>query len=321
MRPVTDDAHKYSRDESLKLWADRLMKRRGGQAVLDGIDLDLWSGTVLALLGRNGAGKTTLIEVCEGFLRADGGQLRVCGMNPNGAPRRLRARIGVMPQGGGAYPTVRARQMLRLIAACARYPLDIDWLIDILGLASFDNIPYKRLSAGQRQRLALACAVVGRPELVFLDEPTAGMDPQARRLVWELVNALRGDGVAVLLTTHLVEEAELLADDIAILHGGRIVARGTPGSLVSGRGATTVLRFRCEPELDTTEMARSLPPGCRVSETFAGHYTVQGNIAPDVLTSIAFWCAARGLLADDLQVTRQNLTDTFFELTGRQAQA
>jgi ABC-2 type transport system ATP-binding protein len=313
-------AHEHHRDETLALWVDRLVKKRGGRTVLDGVDLDLWSGTVLALLGRNGAGKTTLVEVCEGFLRADGGQVRVCGMDPAGAPRPLRVRVGVMPQGGGAYPAVRVRHMLRLIAACARYPLDIDWLIDILGLGSCEDIPYKRLSTGQRQRLALACAVVGRPELVFLDEPTAGMDPQARRVVWELIDALRADGVAVLVTTHLVDEAEHLADDIAILDAGRIVARGSPGTLIASSGASTVLRFRSQPDLDTADIACGLPDDCTVSETFAGHYTVRGSIDPRVLASVASWFATQGLIPDNLRVTRQDLTDVFFELTGHQVQ-
>lgn len=301
--------------DGLALWVDGLVKRRAGRTVLRGIDLDVWSGTVLALLGRNGAGKTTLLEVCEGFLRPDRGRVRVLGMDPDGSPRRLRARIGVMPQGGGAYPTVRAGEMLRLIAACAQRPLDIGWLVEVLGLGSCARTPYKRLSVGQRQRLALACAVVGRPELVFLDEPTAGMDPQAKRVVWELINALRGDGVAVLLTTHLVEEAEGLADEVAILDAGRIAARGSPGVLAN-RGAGTVLRFRCEPGLDTHSLGTVLPAGCVVGEPFAGRYVVRGHIHPEVLVSVASWCALRGVVADELRVTRQSLADVFIDITG-----
>ena len=157
------------------------------------------------------------------------------GTDPAGAPEALRARIGVMPQGGGAYPGVRAEEMLRLVAACAADPLDPAWLIDVLGLRGCARTPYKRLSGGQQQRLALGCAIVGRPELVFLDEPTAGLDPQGRRLVWELVDALRRDGVAVLLTTHLMEEAEALADHVVIVDHGRVVAEGSPAALTTGR--------------------------------------------------------------------------------------
>ena len=148
-----------------------------------------------------------------------------------------------MPQGGGAYPGVRVREMLGLVAACAADPLDPDWLVDTLGLAGCARTPYKRLSVGQQQRLALACAIVGRPELVFLDEPTAGLDPQGRRLVWDLVRALRADGVAVLLTTHLMQEAETLADHIVIVDHGRVVAEGSPEDLTAA-GADRELRFR-----------------------------------------------------------------------------
>jgi len=211
-----------------------LVKRYGRTTAVDGLDLELPAASVLALLGPNGAGKTTTVEVCEGFVVADAGEVRVLGVDPAGAPDALRARIGVMPQGGGAYPGVHAGEMLRVVAACAAHPLDVGWLSEVLGLDTCGRTPYKRLSGGQQQRLALACAVVGRPELVFLDEPTAGMDPQGRRLVWDLISALRRDGVAVLLTTHLMEEAEALADDVVIVDHGRVVAHGTPAALTAG---------------------------------------------------------------------------------------
>ena len=222
-----------------------LVKRYGAVTAVDGLDLELAPASVLALLGPNGAGKTTTVEVCTGFAAADAGEVRVLGVDPAGAPDALRARIGVMPQGGGAYPGVRAGEMLALVAACAAHPLDPDWLIDVLGLGGCARTPYKRLSGGQQQRLALACAIVGRPELVFLDEPTAGLDPQGRRLVWELVDALRRDGVAVLLTTHLMEEAEALADHVVIVDHGRVVAEGSPAALTTG--GDQELRFRARP--------------------------------------------------------------------------
>ncbi|GAB3880142.1 hypothetical protein GCM10029964_033870 [Kibdelosporangium lantanae] len=199
-----------------------LVKRYGTTTAVDGLELRLARGHVLALLGPNGAGKTTTVEICEGFVKPDKGTVRVLGLDPH--DRTLRPRVGVMPQGGGAYPGVRASEMLHLVASCAANPLDPAWLLDVLGLGSAAKTPYKRLSGGQQQRLSLACALVGRPELVFLDEPTAGMDPQARRLVWDLVGALRTDGVSVLITTHLMEEAEQLADHVVIMDHGRVVA-------------------------------------------------------------------------------------------------
>lgn len=293
-----------------------LVKRYGRTTAVDGLDLELPAASVLALLGPNGAGKTTTVEICEGFLRADAGEVRVLGTDPAGAPDALRARVGVMPQGGGAYPTVRAAEMLRVVAACSARPLDVGWLLSVLGLDGCARTPFKRLSGGQQQRLALACAVVGRPELVFLDEPTAGMDPQGRRLVWQLIGALRRDGVAVLLTTHLMEEAEALADDVVIVDGGRVVAQGSPAALTA-TGEQQELRFRARPGMDLGDLAVALP-GHHAAEPIAGRYVVQGRIDPQVLSAITSWCAGQGALADDVQVARRSLEDVFLELTGRE---
>ena len=295
-----------------------LVKRYGRATAVDGLDLRLPAGAVLALLGPNGAGKTTTVEVCAGGLAADAGEVRVLGVDPRGAPEALRARIGVMPQGGGAYPGVHAAEMLRLVAACSAHPLDVGWLVDVLGLGSCARIPFKRLSGGQQQRLALACALVGRPELVFLDEPTAGMDPQGRRLVWELVEALRRDGVAVLLTTHLMEEAEALADEVVIVDHGRVVAKGSPAELTTASGEQQELRFRARPGLDLGSLVAVLPAGYRADEPAAGRYLVQGRIDPAVLSAVTSWCAGQGALADDVQVARRSLEDVFLELTGRE---
>src|SRR5262249_7335066 len=229
--------------------------------------------------GPNGAGKTTTVEVCEGFLRPDSGTVRVLGLDPIADSVVLRPRIGVMAQGGGAYPGVRAGEMLRLVAACAAAPLDVTWLLDVLGLGAVARVPYKRLSGGQRQRLALACALVGRPELVFLDEPTAGMDPQARRLVWDIVARLRADGVSVLFTTHLMEEAEALADQVVIIDHGRVVAQGSPAELTSA-GMEPQLRFRAQPGLDLGPLRAALPEECRASEPSPGGYLVAGTVDP-----------------------------------------
>ncbi|WP_219414474.1 ABC transporter ATP-binding protein [Pseudonocardia nigra] len=294
-----------------------LVKRYGRTTAVDGLDLELAAGSVLALLGPNGAGKTTTVEICEGFLAADAGDVRVLGVDPAGAPDALRARIGVMPQGGGAYPGVRAAEMLRLVAACSARPLDVGWLLSVLGLESCARTPYKRLSGGQQQRLALACAVVGRPELVFLDEPTAGMDPQGRHLVWELIDALRRDGVAVLLTTHLMEEAESLADDVVIVDHGTVVAHGSPAALTA-TAQQQELRFRARPGMDLDDLTAALPAGYGAAESVAGRYVVRGRIDPSVLSTITNWCAGQGALADDVQVTRRSLEDVFLELTGRE---
>ncbi|TCK24374.1 ABC-2 type transport system ATP-binding protein [Pseudonocardia endophytica] len=296
------------------LSARGLTKSYGSTTALDGVDLELPSAGVLALLGPNGAGKTTTVEICAGLMRPDAGSVSVLGSDPSS--ESVRARIGTMPQGGGAYPGVRAGEMLRVVAACAARPLDPDWLLDVLGLSGRTRIPYKRLSGGEQQRLALACAVVGRPELVFLDEPTAGMDPQARHLVWQLVAALRRDGVAVLLTTHLMEEAEALADDVVIIDHGRVVAQGSPAELTAGDQQE--LRFKARAGMDLEPLDRKLPDGYATSETLPGRYRVQGRIDPAALSAITSWCADQGVTADDVKVHRRSLEDVYLDLTGRE---
>ncbi|GAA4861785.1 ABC transporter ATP-binding protein [Saccharopolyspora rosea] len=295
-----------------------LQKSFGDTVAVAGLDLRVERGTVLALLGPNGAGKTTTIEICEGFQRADGGEVRVLGLDPTSQHEQLRPRIGVMPQGGGAYPGVRADEMLRLVATCAAHPLDPEWLLDVLGLGGVRRTPYKRLSGGQQQRLSLACALVGRPELVFLDEPTAGMDPQARRQVWDLVAALRRDGVSVLLTTHLMDEAEALADRVVIIDHGQAVADGTAEELTAPADGQQELRFRSQQGLDLELLVAALPENCEATELRPGDYAVRGIVDPQVVSTVTAWCAQHGVLAQELRVTRRSLEDVFLELTGRE---
>lgn len=295
-----------------------LVKRFGSTVAVDGVDLTMPRGQLLALLGPNGAGKTTTIEMCEGFLKPDAGSVRALGRDPFREGAALRPLIGVMPQGGGAYPGIRAAEMLRLVASCAAEPLDEAWLLDILGLGSCGRTPFKRLSGGQQQRLSLACAIVGRPELVFLDEPTAGMDPQARRLVWELLGALRADGVSVLLTTHLMEEAENLADHVVIIDHGKIVAEGSPTALTSATSENSQLKFRTRAGLDTELLVAALPEGYGVRETTPGMYRVEGQVDPQVVSAVTAWCAQQGVLAEQLQVGSRDLEEVFLDLTGRE---
>ncbi|MFE5704253.1 ABC transporter ATP-binding protein [Rhodococcus koreensis] len=294
-----------------------VVKRFGDTTAVGGVDLQLATGRVLALLGPNGAGKTTTIEMCEGFTTPDEGEISVLGLNPTTDAENLRPRIGVMLQGGGGYPGARAGELLRVVAACAVDPLDPEWLLRTLGLADATRTPYKRLSGGQQQRLSLACALVGRPELVFLDEPTAGLDPQARHLVWELINSLRRDGVAVVLTTHLMDEAEALADEVVILDHGRIVAAGSPGELVR-RGAEQQVRFTALPGLDLSTLRTTLAGTHRVDETSPGSYLVEGHVSPQLLTTISTWCTGMNVLMTQLQVEQRSLEDYFLDLTGRE---
>ena len=295
-----------------------LVKRYGDRRAVDGVSFSVRPATVLALLGPNGAGKTTTVEVCEGFRRADEGRVRVLGREPR--DRSLRPRVGVMPQSGGAYPGLRAGEMLRLVASYAAQPLDPDDLLDRLALTDVAGTSYRRLSGGQQQRLSLAMAVVGRPELVFLDEPTAGLDPQARRATWELVEALRADGVTVLLTTHLMDEAERLADDVVVIDAGRVVAAGTIAELTR-TDAAGQLRFRATPGLDVDLLLRVLPAGTTATESPTGQYLIEGAVDPQLLAAVTAWCASNGVLAEDLRVESRTLEDVFLDLTGRELRA
>ena len=295
-----------------------LVKRYGARTAVDGLSFSVRSGTVLALLGPNGAGKTTTVEVCEGFRAADGGTVRVLGLDPGN--RQLRPRVGVMPQAAGGYPGLRAGELLRLFASYHREPLDPAGLLDHLGLLDVERTPFRRLSGGQQQRLSLAMAVVGRPELVFLDEPTAGLDPQARRATWGLIEALRRDGVTVVLTTHLMDEAEQLADQVVIIDGGRLVADGTVAELTR-HGAGGQLRFRATPGLDVDLLLQALPEGCIGKESPAGQYLLEGPVNPQLLATVTAWCATHGVLAQDLKVEQRSLEDVFLEITGRELRA
>src|SRR6185437_10636234 len=225
-----------------------MVKRYGTLTAVDGLTLTARRGEVTAILGPNGAGKTTTVEVCEGYRHADSGAVRVLGLDPARDGGALRPRIGVMLQSGGIPPSVPAAEYLTLLSRFHAQPLDPRWLLEAVGLTASARTPYKRLSGGQQQRLSLAAAVIGRPELVFLDEPTAGMDPQARRATWDLIGNLRAAGVSVILTTHFMEEAERLCDHVVIIDAGCAVADGTPAELTGSAGQ---LRFRAEPGLDT----------------------------------------------------------------------
>jgi ABC-2 type transport system ATP-binding protein len=296
---------------------DGLVKSYRGTCAVAGLSLRAERAQVTAILGPNGAGKTTTIETCEGYRRPDAGTVRVLGLDPVADAREVRPRVGVMLQSGGVPNTARAGEYLRVMARFYARPIDPAWLLDALGLAGSARTPYKHLSGGQQQRLGLAAAVVGRPELVFLDEPTAGLDPQARHATWDLIEGLRAAGTAVILATHYMEEAERLADQVAIVDHGQLVASGTPAELTGSAGQ---LRFRAQPGLDIDGLAAALTLGAAVKESPAGHYLVErpDGIDPQLIAAVTAWCAERGVLAAGLQIESRTLEDVFLELTGRE---
>jgi ABC-2 type transport system ATP-binding protein len=298
-----------------------LVKSYGARRAVDRVSLCVPRASVFALLGTNGAGKTTTVEICEGLRTADAGTARVLGLDPRTDAAELRPRVGVMLQDGvGGYTGARAIELLGLFASYARHPHNPAQLLEQVGLAGSANTPVKRLSGGQQQRLSLALALVGRPELVFLDEPTAGMDPQASRATWDLVRTLRADGVSVVLTTHFLAEAEALADHVVVMDAGRVVAAGTPAELTRA-GAEGQLRFRATPGLPLPGLLDTLPPGTTAVETEPGNYLLTGDVTPRLVAQLATWCAELGVLTDELVVQRRSLEDVFLELTGREARS
>ena len=294
--------------------------RYGAKVAVDGLDLRVERGTITAVLGPNGAGKTTTLETCEGYRKPQLGTVRVLGLDPVRDRTDLLPRIGVMLQGGGAWSGVRAMEMLRHVAALHAHPLDTAMLAERLGLGDCGRTPYRRLSGGQQQRLGLAMAVVGRPEIVFVDEPTAGMDPQARRTTWELLEELRADGVTVVLTTHYMDEAERLADHIHIIDRGRLIASGSPLELTRGGSAATIrlVVTRPFPPGSPESLRRTLGEGTEVTQLDELSLLVTGPADPSTLAKVSRWCEENDVLPESLTLGQRNLEDVFLRLTGRE---
>ncbi len=292
--------------------------RYGDKVAVDGLDLTVEAQTITAVLGPNGAGKTTTLETCEGYRRPQRGSVRVLGLDPVADRRALLPRIGVMLQGSGAWSGVRALEMLQHIARLHAHPLDVGLLADRLGLHDCGRTPYRRLSGGQQQRLGLAMAIVGRPEVVFVDEPTAGMDPLARRTTWELLEELRNDGVTVVLTTHYMDEAERLADRIHIIDRGRLIVTGTPAELT--RGGTVTIRLvvtKPFPEGAPASLQAALGPQVDVTPISDVGLLIAGPADSTTLGTVAAWCEQNDVLPESLNLGQRNLEDVFLELTGR----
>jgi ABC-2 type transport system ATP-binding protein len=274
-----------------------LRKTYGDLEAVAGIDLAIRSGEVFALLGPNGAGKTTTVEILEGYRRRDGGSATVLGFDPGAAPRELRERMGVVLQQSELSPLLTVRETHRLFAGYFANPRDVDEVIALVGLAEKRDARVKSLSGGQKRRLDLGVALVGNPELVFLDEPTTGFDPAARRAAWELIRTLRSLGTTILLTTHYLDEAQQLADRVAVLRDGVIVRQGAPADLI-GDTLTTEIRYVRDGErvvVTTTEPTRLL-----------------NELTADALAS--------GRELERLEVHRPTLEDVYLELVGEEGE-
>jgi ABC-2 type transport system ATP-binding protein len=300
-----------------------LRKAYAGRQVLDAVSLEVRRGELFALLGPNGAGKTTTVEILEGYRRADGGTVRVLDLDPARDGRALRPRLGLMLQEGGIDNRSTPREVLRLYAKLFRDPEDPDALLAAVDLGRAASTRYRRLSGGEKQRLGLALALLGRPELLILDEPTAGMDPAAKQATRERIAGLRAAGTTILITTHELGDVERLADHVAVLDRGRVVASGTPAEL-NGAGAPRV-RFRLSAALSTEDVAAlvaAVAPGSDAMLVAAGaaaHYELTGLAsAPDprLVAALAGWCAGRGLLITELRLGAASLEERYLELVG-----
>jgi ABC-2 type transport system ATP-binding protein len=321
--PVPPSTGSSASTADLAVHVDGLRKSYGRRDVLAGVTFDVRRGELFALLGPNGAGKTSTVEILEGYRRADAGIIRVLGLDPAKDARALHARIGFMLQEGGIDNKISPREALRLYARFYRDPEDPEQLLELVDLGRASDTRYRRLSGGEKQRLGLALALIGRPELLVLDEPTAGMDPAAKQATRERIAALRAAGTTILLTTHELGDVELLADHVAVLDRGRLVAYGTPAEL-TGAGAPRV-RFRLSAPLEAADRAAlvdAVAPGAGATVVEAGagaHYELRGLAeapGPGLVAGLAGWCAERGLLITELRVGAASLEERYLELVG-----
>lgn len=286
---------------------DSITKTYGQHEAVSDLSFTVDAGSVFALLGPNGAGKTTTVEILEGYRQPDTGTVSVLGTDPIANAAAIKPRMGLMLQSGGIYPGAHTREVLNLFAAIYPDSEDPDAMLELVGLTESAHTTFRRLSGGEQRRLALAVALIGRPEIVFLDEPTAGMDPKARQLTYSIIDDLRDRGVTVLLTTHLLDEAENLADDVAIIDRGRLVAHGTPAELMTSAHG---IRFGAPADLDVSGVPETVGT---IEQTRRGHYLAHCEPTPERVAALTAWAAARGVLLTYVQSGSRSLEDVFLE--------
>jgi ABC-2 type transport system ATP-binding protein len=290
-----------------------LHMRYGALDAVRGIDLEISHGEVFAFLGPNGAGKTTTVEILEGYRRRTGGTVQVLGFDPESAGAAWRSRIGVVLQESEPERDLTVSDCLRLYAGYYPEPRGVEETLDLVGLSEQAGHTATQLSGGQRRRLDVALALIGNPELLFLDEPTTGFDPSARRAAWDMISGLRALGVTVFLTTHYMDEAEHLADRVAVIAEGRIVAEGPPGTIAGRQSADVEVRFSLPPGAGTDDWPDSLRAA--IAERDGDHLLLRSASPVAVLGPLVRWAEERGLDLSDLEVRRPSLEDVYLALT------
>ncbi len=288
-----------------------LRKTYGAFTAVHDLDFTVDAGEILAVLGPNGAGKTTTVEILEGYRERDAGEVRVLGMDPASGGAELRQRIGIVLQECGISPYLTVTEVLSMHAECYRSPRRVGEVIELVGLDEKVDARVKTLSGGQQRRLDLALGLIGDPELLFLDEPTTGFDPTARRQAWEVVKNLGALGKTILLTTHYMEEAQVLADRVVVIASGRIVAEGPPESIGGRAEARVRIRFRLPAELSAAEL-----PVAATAEA-GGALVVETDDATTALAQLTTWVLERGHRLDGLSVERPSLEDIYLSLTAQ----
>jgi ABC-2 type transport system ATP-binding protein len=297
--------------------ASGLTKTYGSVTAVSDLSFEVHPGEVYALLGHNGAGKSTTVEILEGHRARSSGTVSVLGIDPEKGGRELRDRIGIVLQSSGIEPELSVREAIDLYGACYRAPRPADELIELVGLGDKADARIGSLSGGQQRRIDLALGIVGRPELLFLDEPTTGFDPAARRKSWELIEQLCSDGTTVLLTTHYLDEAEYLADRVGVLVDGALVAEGAPAELIGGVAETKV-SFALPTGTPAAELGDVLPAGTKVEGV---HVTFGSHTPTAHVNALTGWALERGVELDSLMVSRPSLEDVYLRLSSEAGQS
>ena len=299
---------------------ENLHKSYGDVKAVNGISFEVHEGEIFGFLGPNGAGKTTTIEIIEGYRMPDSGQATVLGLDPRQDRYEVKERIGIMLQETSLYPDLKVSELLRLFASYYRQPVEPDALLEMIGLEEKKGAFVRELSGGQRQRVVFVLTLINDPELLFLDEPTAGLDPQSRRAIWEWINLAREKGKTIFLTTHYIEEAEDLCDRVAIIDHGEIIALDTPKRLMAGLEVEHRIEFAIQGALDVARL-EAMPGVSKALDDGQGAFTLYAPEAPPALKSLINLAETNGFTLRGLTVEGATLEDVFIQLTGRRIRA